>query len=333
MGLFGDELNELSDDVLERIRHTGVDDGFDWDTVVQQLLVLRRIARDLDATPEDELGDAIRQNLQQAFPQVVATAQQLAAFDYAKDQNAHQTRASLVQQVAAFNSQFRETYRMHARPALPDATQLAEMRALVPELQQALNDGQAVRMDAARIQEQAVALKEQAQELIDRLTTAAGDSATHRLSTHYKEQVKRHADSAKRWIIGAGIVAVVLAVTSFVTFHGVNARKETGVEFARDAVARLLLLSILGYALSICTRGYRAQTHLAIVCQQKANALDTFVLFQETVQTDVGKEAVTVELVRTVFATSDSGYLDASSDKTIIEQQSGALTTLLAARR
>jgi len=72
------QLEDLGDDVLETCRYTGVGDEFDWDSVVKQLEVVRRIARELDARPAQVINDGIRAQAVQAFEQLVGTVRPLA---------------------------------------------------------------------------------------------------------------------------------------------------------------------------------------------------------------------------------------------------------------
>jgi hypothetical protein len=320
-------LDALNDQTLEKCMHGEVgDDGFDWSDLVGRLRTIRKIAGRLDATPQDELPDDIRNASTQQANTLVPLVEQIANFNYTTDPNAHNTRNSLDQQIAAAVRDWR-TYVPYAHPSIPDAGELAGLREVATQLATRASD-----LDGglASVQE----LVARAESAADRVQAAAGLAASGRLSEHYRSQSGSHKSQANDWLKWAVGVAVILGVASWFAFDGINTSKsQSTFGFARDSIARLLLLGLVAYFLGVCVRGYRANTHLKIVCDQKANALDTFVLFQESVTTDTGKEAVTIELVRAVFATSDSGYLDNSSDRTIIEEQGSAMMSLLAARR
>lgn len=327
MGYLDELLAQFDDATIDQCRHADFKDDFDWNGLADCLALIRRIARGLNQTPEDELPDDVRNNSHQQLTNVINNmVGPIAAFDYASNPQAHQARDSLCQQVTAAVRDFK-AFRPHISLDLPDADHLASLREEAAALR-GLAEG--IRSSQTDAEETLKA----AHEALERVQTAAGQAASGQLSRHYRKQVGDHRSLATKFLGAVIIVALILAVASYYLFDGINTgRDESAIKFARDGVARLLLLGLIAYGLAFCSRGYRANTHLAIVNEQKANALDTFSLFQETVTTEAGKEAVTVELVRAVFATSDSGYLQGSADKTIIEEQGSAVLSLLAARR
>jgi hypothetical protein len=62
--------------------------------------------------------------------------------------------------------------------------------------------------------------------------------------------------------------------------------------------------------------------HLKVLNEQKQNALDTYSLFVDATTSDAARDLVTGELVKSVFTPGETGYLDKSGDKTIIDSQS-----------
>lgn len=318
MGYLAPILDSLDEATVARLLHDELNDDFDWTPVVERARAILNIARRLDLTSPLEMPENIKAQSESSLRQVVHIVQQLADLDYVRVQNAHNSRDSLIQQLTQQWQEWRN-YNMHARPALPDERAILNLTELAKRLSNEVEvvDG---------LQDRAGIVLAQVTDALSRLEHAASAEAAGRLSKFYKDQVATHEKRARLWLLSAIASAVVLAVASVGIFQGVSVEGDlTGVRFARDAISRLLILGLVGYAVSFCARGYRAQTHLGIVCQQKANALDTFGLFQESVDSDAAREAMILELVRTVFATSDSGYLDSSADKTIVQEQSSAL--------
>jgi hypothetical protein len=68
--------------------------------------------------------------------------------------------------------------------------------------------------------------------------------------------------------------------------------------------------------------------HLKVLNEQKKNALDTYSLFVDATTSDAARDLVTGELVKSVFTPGETGYLDKSGDKTIIDSQSPILALL-----
>lgn len=315
MGYLAGHLKKLSDKQLDAARHLEMKE-LSFDEAVKQVEVVRRLARALDQSPLDELPDPTRNGSEQSLGQVVSLVEQMTALTLLHPQ-AHQVQASLVREVQNHYNTWRSDFRQHIRG---DVSSLARSRDLEEQAEN-LHELQARAADATA----------QAEALLDKVGRLAGEVGAGELSKHYRGQAEDHEKAATQFLVASGVLAVVLGVLSWVLFGGIATDGET-TEFLREALARLFFLSLVGYALSFAVRGYRANTHLRVVNQQKANALDTFILFQASATSDVGKEAITLELVRAVFSQSDSGFLDGGSDRTIIEEQGAPMMGLLAAR-
>jgi hypothetical protein len=322
MGYLTPILSTLAPDTIVRIKHPELADDFDWQSVADQAQAVINVAERLDATPPLELPDNVVQQTQQYMTQFADLVGRVVEFDYVKVPNAHAERDQLLAHVTQQRQQMLQ-FSQFAAPLLPNQRDLLDVTEMSKRLSAEAQDVDALKI-AAQQQVDRVA------EALSRLEQGASAAAAGRLSEHYKSQVTKHEARAGDWLKAAVAAGIVLAVASVLAFTFIDTKDPT--DFARDALGRLLVLGLLGYGVSFCARGYRAQTHLGIVCQQKANALDTFVLFRESADSEAAKDAVTVELVRTVFATSDSGYLDASNDKTIVQEQSAGLLSLLASR-
>jgi len=124
---------------------------------------------------------------------------------------------------------------------------------------------------------------------------------------------------------------VGLGIWLFSTLHvDLNARAGTEwAEFTRSLVVRLFFVGIATYALTFCVRGYRIGKHLQVVNEQKRNALDTYSLFTAAITSDTLRDVVTAELVKAVFASSDTGYLSETQDRTVVENQGSGILSLL----
>jgi hypothetical protein len=322
MGYLTPILSTLTPDKVARIQHPELADEFDWQSAAKQVQAVINVAERLDVTPPLELPDSVVQQTTQYMTQFADLVERLVEFDYVKVPNAHAERDQLLAQVTQQRQNMLQ-FTQFAAPLLPNQRDLLNVAEMSKRLSTEAQDVEAMKA-AAQLQIDRLA------DALSRLEQGASAAAAGRLSEHYKSQVTKHETRAREWLRAAVVAGIVLAVASVLAFTFIGT--EDPADFARDALARLLVLGLLGYGVSFCARGYRAQTHLGIVCQQKANALDTFVLFRESADSEAAKDAVTVELVRTVFATSDSGYLDASNDKTIIQEQSASLLSLLASR-
>jgi hypothetical protein len=75
------------------------------------------------------------------------------------------------------------------------------------------------------------------------------------------------------------------------------------------AVSRLIVFSVLFYALTVCVRTYRAARHNVIIKRHRQNALGTFQAFVKAASDDQTKDAVLVKATEAVFAPEPSGFL------------------------
>jgi hypothetical protein len=315
VGYLAPHLKKLTDKQLKAARHDELEE-MSLSETVDSIRVIRRLAQALDQTPEDELPDNARQRSHQLLEQLVGIVDQMVAFTLVAP-NAHQTRQQLQAQVKNHYDTWRTELRPHIRAEVGALAQLRDLQ----EQDEALH----------QLRERAAATAAEADALLEKVQRLAGEVGAGQLSKHYRDQADDYRATAKWFLIVSGGLAILLGVLSWILFSDIETGGEW-TEFAREALARLFFLGIVGYALTFAVRGYRANTHLRVVNQQKANALDTYILFQESATSEVGKEAITLELVRAVFSQSDSGFLDGGSDRTIIEEQGAPMMGLLAAR-
>lgn len=87
---------------------------------------------------------------------------------------------------------------------------------------------------------------------------------------------------------------------------------EPGVALViQRTIGRLVILSLAGIALSVCLRSYRANLHLAIIDEHRANSLATFEAFIHAQGADDDtKQQVIRETTKTIFATPTTGLVE-----------------------
>jgi hypothetical protein len=257
--------------------------------VEPSLIPLRRILLALDRQPEDELPDAVWQMFAQLVEGVTSTLGDSAAI---ADNNPNGATAaeSVRNRILEHSRQAREI-RIHI---VDSAVDLGTAAAEVEDLRTRTSDT----LEAA-----GKALSEVA-DLSQKLETLSGAVGAGKLEKFFGEAATRYRYYAFRWLFASCIT-----------------KDSPWQEVARDFVIRASVLAAIGYVLALCVRSYRANTHLAVMAEQKRTALDTYLLFLES---PANSEVVTNELVRLVFSATESGFLDNRPERTIIEQ-AGAL--------
>ncbi|MBT0995457.1 hypothetical protein KIN34_14310 [Cellulomonas sp. DKR-3] len=166
-----------------------------------------------------------------------------------------------------------------------------------------------------------------------RLREFAASVGTGELAKEYADQAKSHRVNAARWAWAVAVFGAAVVVAGLVLFAGeTSPAGDAGsvwLDFAHDALAKVLLVGGLSYGIAFSAKAYRTNTHLAAVYNQKATALRTFPLFAAAVEGDDARSLVLAELVRSVFSSADTGVLDGGgSDRTIIENSLPLLTQL-----
>jgi hypothetical protein len=132
------------------------------------------------------------------------------------------------------------------------------------------------------------------------------------------------------FLVGAAVSAAVVAILAIILFVTIKDRPTSEwVAYIRDLGVRIFVLGIGLYVINFMVKGYRANQHLLVVNEHKANALKTFRLFQDAASGEgTTRDLITAELVKAVFAPDETGFLDHAPDRTVVEGQSGLLALL-----
>lgn len=274
-----------------------------------------------EAAFDDSFPDGPQQEVQQGIGQIERYLDQYKQQTMSRNVSADQLDHAL-DQLALEIRHGRDQITMNTRPYIaPPAGKLAEMASEAVKL-----------LEDARVAETAH------REMLERLQKTAAESAAGELATFYKSEADRHRTVALRFLLGMGAAALVLAVTAGLTLLAAPPRvPSTGsatvqaIEFVRAALGRITILSVVAYVISFCGRNYRVNKHLETVNRTRYNALMTAQRFIEASDPET-RTIVVSELVKAVFGSGDSGYIDGTSDTTVIESPAGLVTALLASK-
>jgi hypothetical protein len=192
-----------------------------------------------------------------------------------------------------------------------------------------------------RVQETSKGLMEQFQvaqadavKLVSDLRAAASDSAVSETAGYYRLEAERHSLIARKFLWSIAVTAslfvlgtvMLLIIAPPAIDQTVSATTQT-IDFLRGALGRLTILSVLGFGLGFCVRNYRVNKHLETVNRSRYNALMTAQRFMASVDEQV-RPIVATELVKAIFVSGASGYLDPTGDMTIVENPSALLASI-----
>jgi len=310
MGEFAPLIEKLSDDMLDNL----VAEDMGVHNLREVVDLLRLVRSELEAgeglslgeIPTNVRNDLLNGNFANLIDPLITGMGQYGA----ETPNPAEQRTEFKAQAEIL----RNTVIERLRPIL--RTDAAQVQKTLAEARQMLDTLTQTQVELAK-QQSALAQSS--------ASTAAGD-----LSTYYQSQAVGHATTAKRFLLATGVAASLLTgLTVWFFFvsppdYTANKTAQQWIEVTRSTVARLVLLSIAGFAVAFCVRNYRVNMHLEVLNKRRENALKTFGLMQASVTSEDARNIVVSELVRAVFTSEETGYLSSETERTVIESPGGA---------
>lgn len=148
--------------------------------------------------------------------------------------------------------------------------------------------------------------------IVDSIRKAAGATGVGRESTHFDQRANAHRRQGTVWL-----AATIVLVAIFAIYAGGLAFSIRLVPAATDSRAaiiqiagRLLLASVLLWAIAVAQRNYKAHRHNEILNRHRQTALATFETFVASTSNPEIKDAVLVQTTQSIFSVQPSGYLN-----------------------
>jgi hypothetical protein len=303
-------ITDLRDERLDQIADKLQGSVYKFDEPLAALKVIRRLAEGLVQQNPLEISNNVISNLPGQRQQLDSFVQQLESFQPTQP-DAAQQHANITAQI----EQQREWWVQTVRPAIRPLDDLST---------------RTVDIELARVSAREAAAEIEG--LLTQVRGAAGVVAADSLSGYYKSSAEAYSTRARNFLIASAISLAILAALAIYAFlvHAppVHSGSNKTEDFIRSVLVRLLFLGIAGAAVAFASRNYRVSKHLQVVNEAKRNALNTYALFAKAAPTAEAQTIITAELVRSVFGLGDTGFLDSTGDKTIVEAQP-LLTSLL----
>lgn len=315
-GQFEAVLEQLSDEKLTALRR----DELAVMNLADAIPPLEAIRRDLHAAnltiPEDLPNNQVATAVQAISNQLPQLLTQMTQWNPASDNNPTSARNSFIQQAR----DIRNTVAIHLRPYVrPDFSSAEETAQRLSGLEEGLRE----------LVAHATETIQTANTTLDELRTQAVKTAASRVSGYYKQAEESHRNTARNYLIAAGLLSALLIAAVLLIFQQ-STNTTTGTDIAgaiRDLAARILVLLVLTAAVAFSARNYRINKHLEVLNHTRYNALETFQLFISGV-TDDARNIVVSELVRAVFSPGDTGYMNTDREQTIVDNPGSALAFL-----
>lgn len=282
--------------------------GSNWDSPERDALVrrygaARRALMAFDLEPEEELS---RETVSRARELKGALAEVVGSFAADLDDVSTSRRQEAIQLFGRRFSPICDGVAADVRPFVRGDTVdfVAELRA-VSESNERVAEAEA-RLEA---------LEEKAKAIIERVGVG-------RLAAHYETEAAHQAAGAWRWLIGVGVCVVFLgSVVGWILVDMQRAGSTLSWETAGVMLlSKALVLGVLSYVVTFCSRNYRAHQHLHAVYRQRMAALDTYSTMALALRDDPeDRKLVLTELARAVFTPAETGLTGSTGDRTIIE--------------
>jgi hypothetical protein len=194
MGVLQPRLSALGDDDLAALVRRDQLGNLNFQEHVDRLRVIQKIATALDDEPPLELPPNLLPEAEAHLTSATTVMTDMESFDLSTQGNAE--HSALLDRIDAVRAWFTSI----ARPQIAGegVVDMAEKSAQIAELHS-----------------DAVHAKAEADELLRRVKTAAGEVGASGLSGHYGDQAKGHGDSARVFLIASALFGAVLAIAAW----------------------------------------------------------------------------------------------------------------------
>lgn len=129
----------------------------------------------------------------------------------------------------------------------------------------------------------------------------------------FEEQAIIHQNDSKSWknnTVGLLMLNVVLVILILISVIWVIDDRSIRIEVG---IFGAILVSLISYAIVLCTKNYFAEKHNQNVNQHRANCLGTYNTFVDSAD-DERKASILSHATNTIFSHQNSGYLSKNGD-------------------
>jgi hypothetical protein len=151
-------------------------------------------------------------------------------------------------------------------------------------------------------------------DVLNKAKQAALEVGVAQYNVVFKEEAEEHKALSENWL--KWIIGVLIAITLVGVGLLFIKPSQDGTHFLiHFTITKIVVLTVMFYALAICTRNYKAHKHNSILNKHRQNALNTFETFSKAAGTDIQtKNAVLLEATHTIFSNQQTGYLNNDGD-------------------
>jgi len=301
------------------------------------------MAKDLGDLPLELLPNDIAQNLGQQFQFILTQFQEINQYRIANP-NPTDRRNTLITSVRNASTNLLRTTapwipflayrRAGGLKSIQDLSSRAEEAgALVKEAQQKVvacerevgeiisRTNQAAAEVSKEVEKHVSGRKESIEKIIEAARIAAASAGAVAFTKDFDEESRKFDHDAKRWLIAAGLLALVTLGAAGAMWELTEPGLDNGQLFQKVS-SRLVILAVLLSATIWCGRNYKTLKHLKIINRHRALSLLTLQAFSASAADTQTKDAILLEATKAVFGNVPTGYIDGGdgdSDLKIVE--------------
>lgn len=256
--------------------------------------------------PLDLLPDGPTQQIVSALPPIKQTLDQIRSFTI-ESGNPTGTRDQLVNQIKSQSDQFFTAAHLYI-PYL--AYQKGDVQRNINDLTRSVEEA-GLLVDGTKKD------IEQRRGEIGEIIVAAREAAASVGVAHFTADFNAEADArdegAEKWLkTTAALAAGTILVALLMVFVPVRADATTP-QVIQLFTSKVVILGLLFTSTIWCGRLYKAARHQSAINRHRANALRTFQAFTKAASDDDARNAVLMETTKSIFAMTQSGYLENES--------------------
>ena len=156
---------------------------------------------------------------------------------------------------------------------------------------------------------------EEIRDLATSARSAASDIGVSKHSSVFQTEADKFETQSNWWLGWQIALMFVIAIVAGMFLLYIPDGERTTAQIVQYTLSKVVILSVLFYGLSVCSRNYRAFKHNALVNRHRQNALTTFETFSSAAGPDEQtKNAVLLEATHSIFGGQRTGYLVAESE-------------------
>ena len=266
-----------------------------------------KLFRDLSECNFDTLPHGVLNKLTQSARQALGEFDRIRNFNLVAEPNPKQARDQIVKNIEDRYPTYFDTLSPTIAYSVRKGTDFARLEREGKESLQLL--GRIVIDHETKSKEKL----DEMEKTLSKVRQAAAQVGVAQHSVHFMKQTEHHRKSSKVWLVATGIIGIITILFAWFSLHNVTSSDST-YQIIRFTVSRILIISILSYALVWSGKNYSAHKHNEVINKHRQNALSTFETFVKATDDQETKNAVLLQATHCIFTPQRSGYLGKDSE-------------------